>query len=85
MPQYLGGLAKLYQQVGLNWNQDVADTIESIIKFQAKIEVLVIVYTFANFLIKFKFGWTRLLKPILLLVILKLKYWQHYGTQIAWS
>lgn len=78
-------MTKLYQQISGDCSQDVADTIESMVKFQAKIEGLVLVYTLASFLIRFKFGWPRLLKVLLLGAILKLKYWQHYGTQLAWE
>lgn len=85
MPQFLGGMGKLYQQMSGECNQDVVDTIESIVKFQVKIEVLVFVYTLSSLVVKLKFGWAKLLKVILLLAIFKLKYWQHFGTQVAWG
>ena len=43
-----------------------------------------VVYAVASYLIKFKLGWLKLLKTVVLIVIIWVKYVQHYGTQVAW-
>ena len=43
------------------------------------------IYGIAAFLIKFKFSWAKGIKIILLILIFRVKYWHHYGTQAAWN
>lgn len=62
--------------------QDIVDTL---IKTQSKLEIMVLIYTVASYVIRFKFGWLKLLRIVLLFIIYRLKYFQHYGTQLAWS
>ena len=57
---------------------------DGIVKFQAKLEVLVLIYTVVHFIFKCKYCWPKVLKVVLLMAILKYKYFTHYGTQAAW-
>ncbi len=42
-------------------------------------------YSFIAFLIKFKFNWPRVMKVVLVMLIIRVKYWHHYATQQAWN
>ena len=85
MPQLLGALGKIYHQITSDISKDSSTMTEDLVKFQSKIEVLVVIYAVFSYFIKFKTGWLKLLKIILLFLIYRLKYYQHYGTQLAWS
>lgn len=44
---------------------------------------MVLLYSLLTFLLRLKYSWWKLLKLLLLLCILRLKYFLHYGTRIS--
>ena len=44
-----------------------------------------VAYAVLFYLLRFKLGWSKLIKTVLLVAIFRVKYWQHYGCQLAWS
>jgi len=85
VPMLVGAMGKILHQICLENQKDMQDIVDTLIKTQAKLEMMVLVYAIACYFIKFKFGWLKLLRVVLLVVIYRMKYFQHYGTQLAWS
>jgi hypothetical protein len=85
LPPLLGALGKIYHHASQERGQDTKATVEDLVKFQCKIEVLVAIFAVVGYIVKFRWGWSKLLRIVLLLLILRLKYYQHYGCQLAWS
>ena len=85
VPQLMGAVGKIYHQICLESQKDTQDIVDTLIKTQSKLEIMLLIYAIASYFIKFKFGWLRPLRVVLLVLIYRLKYFQHYGTQLAWS
>lgn len=42
------------------------------------------IYGMVAFVMRLKFSWGRVIKLMMFLLVFRLKYWHHYGTQQAW-
>lgn len=81
IPQLLGLAAKLIDLVAeAEWREEVT---QELCKFQSKIELLVVLFCFIGTVTKLRWIWPKLIKSFALLIIFRLKYWRHYGCQLA--
>jgi hypothetical protein len=82
IPQLVGAVGKIYHILTYD-EENEQEIVEELIKFQSKTEALVVFYSLTYFILKLKYSWWKLLKLLLLLSIVRLKYSLHYGTRIS--
>jgi hypothetical protein len=82
IPQLVGAVGKIYHILTYDQGNE-QEVVEELIKFQSKTEAMVVIYSLATFVLRLKYSWWKLLKLLLLLSIIRLKYSLHYGTRIS--
>ena len=83
LPQVIGAVGKVYHM--LSWEEEESqEVVEELVKYQGKTEVFVIIYSVVGFVLRLKYSWWKFAKLVLLLTILRFKYFMHFGTQISY-